>query len=126
MTEYTEVERPFLEMLHRIGWDTIDQGEAIPHDPAESRRTSFLDVILEDDFRRSIQKINSSEGELSSDQIDEVIRTITTELAGCSLIEANMNMQQLFRQGIPVAVHGEANRTVQLIDFEDVERPLTK
>ena len=121
MTEYTEVERPFLEMLNRIGWVVIDQGEAIPQDPAGSRRTSFLDVILEDDFRRSIQKINSSEGELSTDQIDEVIRTITKELAGCSLIEANMNMQQLFRQGIPVAVPGEANRTVQLIDFEDVE-----
>jgi len=121
MTEYTEVERPFLEMLDRIGWETIDQGENIPHDPTESRRNSFLDVILESDFRRSIQKINSSEGDLSPGQIDEVILTITTELSGSSLIEANMHMQQLFRQGIPVAVTGEANRTIQLIDFEDVE-----
>lgn len=120
MTEYSEVERPFLEMLGRIGWDTIDQGTDIPRDPAESRRTSFLEVILEGDFRRCIQRINSAEGDLDDDQIDEVILTITTELTGSSLIDANMRMQQLFRQGIPVTVPGEANRTVQLIDFEDV------
>ena len=30
MSEYTEVERPFLHELQKLGWDVIDQGPDIP------------------------------------------------------------------------------------------------
>jgi len=35
MSEYTEVERPFLDQLETLGWRSIDQGcHTIPTDPA--------------------------------------------------------------------------------------------
>ena len=35
MSEYTNVERPFLEKLRQIGWTVIDKGACgIPQDPA--------------------------------------------------------------------------------------------
>lgn len=30
MTEYTEVEQPFLQQLQALGWQIIDQGAQIP------------------------------------------------------------------------------------------------
>ncbi len=48
MSEYTNVEHPFLEKLREIKWQVIDKGSGgIPQDPAESMRTSFSEVALE-------------------------------------------------------------------------------
>jgi type I restriction enzyme R subunit len=42
MSEYSEVEKPFLNQLKSLGWTVIDQGcQMIPTDPAISLRTSF-------------------------------------------------------------------------------------
>jgi type I restriction enzyme R subunit len=39
MSEYTNVERPFLDKLRQLGWEVIDHGTGfIPQDPAVSRR----------------------------------------------------------------------------------------
>jgi type I restriction enzyme R subunit len=35
MSEYTEVEQPFLQQLQSLGWAIIDQGQDIPSDPAK-------------------------------------------------------------------------------------------
>ena len=41
MSEYTHVEKPFLEQLAALGWQVIDQGAGIiPSDPAPNRATS--------------------------------------------------------------------------------------
>ena len=41
MSEYTEVEQPFLQQLQALGWDVIDQGQDIPSDPSKSLRPDF-------------------------------------------------------------------------------------
>ena len=42
MSEYSHVEKPFLDQLDKLGWTEIDQGVGvIPSDPAASLRTSF-------------------------------------------------------------------------------------
>ncbi|MCK9531082.1 MAG: hypothetical protein M0R77_11065 [Gammaproteobacteria bacterium] len=41
MSEYTEVEQPFLQQPATLGWETIDQGAEIPSDPGKSLRLSF-------------------------------------------------------------------------------------
>lgn len=47
MSEYTNVEHPFLEKLREIKWTVIDKGNGgIPQDPAETMRTSFSEVVL--------------------------------------------------------------------------------
>ena len=36
MSDYTEVEQPFLHQLQNLGWDNIDQGQDIPSDPGKA------------------------------------------------------------------------------------------
>lgn len=54
MSEYTEVERTFLQHLQTLGWETIDQGREIPSDPARSRRTSFRQWLLPEVFNQAV------------------------------------------------------------------------
>jgi len=62
MSEYINVEKPFLEKLRQIGWEVIDHGAGgIPQDPTISLRTDFNEVVLEKVFNESIRKINLSE-----------------------------------------------------------------
>ena len=59
MSEYSDVERPFLQQLEKLGWEVIDQGYgSIPTDPAASLRTSFRQVILPEVFREVVRSIN--------------------------------------------------------------------
>ena len=58
MAEYTNVERPFLDKLRQCGWHVIDQGPGIPQEPERSLRTTFKEVILFDEFKKAIRKIN--------------------------------------------------------------------
>lgn len=38
MSEYKEVEQPFLHQVQALGWQVIDQGPDIPVEPAKSLR----------------------------------------------------------------------------------------
>ena len=58
MSEYTEVEQPFLAQLKTLGWDVIDQGQDIPSDPAKSLRSSFRQWILPQAFERAVAAVN--------------------------------------------------------------------
>jgi hypothetical protein len=42
MSEYSEVEQPFLQQLAAQGWTVIDQGTSVPQDAALSLRESLL------------------------------------------------------------------------------------
>lgn len=57
MSEYTEVEQPFLQQLREQGWEIIDQGGEIPSDPGRSRRASFRQWLLPEVFTRAVAAI---------------------------------------------------------------------
>ena len=60
MSEYTEVELPFLQQLAAQGWTVVDQGcAAIPQDPATSLRTSFREWLLPGVFDAAVRRINT-------------------------------------------------------------------
>ena len=124
--EYRLVERPFLDQLHALGWEVIDQGPGIPHDPVTSRRSSFRDVALKRVFCESIRKINltvDGEERLTGGQLEELYERLT-QVPGHSLLEAN---QQVFRHLLKTQVDaneltGEQYPEVKLIDFEHSRR----
>ncbi|SFD91116.1 type I restriction enzyme, R subunit [Thiohalospira halophila DSM 15071] len=62
MSEFTEVEQPFLEQLQGLGWDIIDQGPEIPADPARSRRATFRQWLLPEVFNQAVAAINPGGG----------------------------------------------------------------
>ena len=87
--EKGHVEDPFLDQLEALGWEVIrlEQKQA----PAESFRASFDQVVLRPKLEAALRKINPF---LRDDQVDEVIRRITT-YPQAGLIENNQYILHL-------------------------------
>ena len=60
MSEYTFVEKPFLDQLAALKWNILDQGPGIPTDPTKSLRASFREVILRGIFNDNVRSINTT------------------------------------------------------------------
>ena len=118
MSEYSSVERPFLQKLEEIGWDIIDHGGGPDHptDPTISRRMSFGEVAIRSHFKKWVGKINSW---ATDEQLDWAYDKITTQTG--SLVEANRQVFDWVRKGLPLPgkneVTGEENPTLKLVDF---------
>ena len=130
------VENPFLAHLKKLGWKIYRQNKDNPEDVKEiiefnnlmepiygnsvKFRESFREVILEKELRESIKRINPW---IEDDQINEVIRRITTPQAN-SLLEANREIHELLLENTSVQENrktGEKSPTVKFIDFRNPE-----
>ena len=125
MSEYTEVERPFLQQLHGLGWDIIDQGQEIPSDPAKSRRATFREWLLPEVFTRAVASINpgSNGGTWLTDKQILDLQEQLLRQPGRTLLEANESVQKLLLKA-QVDVNeetGEQDPVVRLIDFSTPE-----
>lgn len=121
MSEYTEVEQPFLTQLTGLGWTAIDQGPDIPSDPSKSLRQSFRQWILPDVFAASVSKINRTRDGaewLTAKQLQDLQDQILRQ-PNLSLLEANEAIQKLlFKTQVDInEVTGEQDPIVKLIDF---------
>ena len=126
MSEYTYVEKPFLDQLAALDWQVVDQGAGIPTDPAKSFRANFREVILRDIFNQSVKAVNlTDDGQpwITDKQLDELHDQIMHQ-PGTSLLEANENiLGLLYRTQIDVNEKtGEQDPNVKLIDFKHPER----
>lgn len=128
MSEFTNVEKPFLDKLQALGWRIIDQGSyGIPQDPAASLRSSFKEVTLKEEFLNSVKNINTFKRQpwLTDKQLEDVHEElISIERNNLSLLEAN---KQVFEKLVGLTKttvaknerSGEENPLVKLIDFEN-------
>lgn len=121
MTEYSEVEQPFLQQLQTLGWRIIDQGGEIPSDPAQSLRLNFRQWLLPEVFAQSVAALNTAvDGKpwLTTKQLQDVQDQILRQ-PNRTLLEANEAVQKLlFKAQVDVnEVTGEQDPVVKLIDF---------
>ena len=75
MSEYSFVEKPFLEQLKSLQWNVVEHPNGVPTDPAISLRESFRDVVLKEVFKQAIKHINKTEDGrawLTDAQLEEV------------------------------------------------------
>ncbi len=126
MSEYTEVELPFLQQLAAQGWTVVDQGCAnIPQDPAASLRASFREWLLPGVFAAAVRRINTLPDGipwLTDRQLDD-LRSQVLRQPNRTLLEANEAIQALlFKAQVDVnEATGEADPVVKLIDFAHPE-----
>ncbi len=125
MTEYTEVERPFLQHLQALGWEVIDQGREIPSDPTRSRRSSFRQWLLPELFNEAVSALNPGQNGytwLTAKQLVYLQEQILRQ-PNRTLLEANEAVQKLlFKAQVDVNEEtGERDPVVRLIDFETPE-----
>jgi type I restriction enzyme, R subunit len=121
MSEYTEVEQPFLQQLATMGWTVIDQGAGVPGDPSRSLRGSFREWLLPQVFDESVRAINrTGDGTpwLTDHQLED-LRSQLLRQPNRTLLEANEAVQALlFKAQVDVnEVTGERDPVVRLIDF---------
>ncbi len=123
MAEYINVEKPFLEKLKQLGWQVIDQGIGIPQSPEKSLRKSFREVVLEEEFKKSVRSINKTpDGRewLTDDQLDAILDEVTAH-HGKKLFEANKDIFHFLTKNTRVRENfltGEQDPIVRLVDFD--------
>lgn len=126
MSEYTFVENPFLAQLAALGWEIIDQGfNNIPTNPMASLRSSFREVILQNELFDALDRINRAEDDhpwLTEKQKTDIYDTLATQKG--SLIEANQAIQQmLYKITLDKnELTSEINPDIKLIDFQNPEK----
>lgn len=125
MSEYTEVEKPFLQQLQALGWDIIDQGQEIPSDPASSRRANFRQWLPPEVFTQAVAAINPGSGGstwLTDKQLIDLQEQILRQ-PNRTLLEANEAVQKLLLKAQVDANEetGEQDPVVRLIDFDTPE-----
>lgn len=130
MSEYSEVEQPFLQQLAAQGWNVIDQGPQLPQDAAPSLRPGFRTWWLPGVFRDAVRALNTlpdGRGEgfpwLTDRQLDELESQLFRQPQR-TLLEANQAVHELLLKA-QVDVNeatGEVDPVVKLIDFHHPER----
>ncbi len=114
LNEYEHVEKPFMEQLAGLGWETLEL--KIQQQPEESFRTSFSEVVLKPKLREALKRINPF---LTESQIDALERRITT-FSKNSLLENNQDVLRYLLENTTVPKNeetGELSPTVRFIDF---------
>lgn len=128
MSEYKNIEKPFLNRLQSLGWQIIDQGcNAIPQDPTISLRSSFREVILRDEFIKSVRSINLTEDGrewLTDKQLVQIYDDLLAEPYP-NLLAANIAIHEMLAKKTIVVdcneLTGEQFVKVKLIDFDDIQ-----
>ncbi len=125
MSEYSEVEQPFLQQLASLGWTIIDQGTSVPQDATPSLRANFRQWLLPEVFNAAVRAINKThDGRewLTDRQLDD-LRSQLLRQPNRTLLEANEAIQALlFKAQVDVnELTGESDPVVRLIDFRTPE-----
>lgn len=125
MSEYSEVERPFLQQLAEQGWTVIDQGIGIPQSAHGSLRAHFRQWLLPEVFNNAVRANNRTDEGLPwlTDRQLEDLRSQLLRQPNRTLLEANETIQALlFKAQVDVnELTGEDDPVVRLIDFKTPE-----
>ena len=121
--EYRDVEKPFLDQLGDMGWKVLTGN--IDH-AAATGRGSFRQVLIDQDLRQALRRINARDGEpwLDDGRIEQAVSTLD-RIAASRLMEANQEGTRLLHQGIAVEGlpdwdHGR-DRIIHYIDWDHPE-----
>lgn len=121
--EYLDVEKPFVDQLVAMGW-AHTPGDL--DDPSKTGRESFHDVLLLEDLRAALHKVNLNDKKkpwLDDARLTQAINALKTK-STANLVEANQTATKLLLKGTVVeGVEGWDNGRGQTIHFIDWKHP---
>jgi type I restriction enzyme R subunit len=122
--EWERVERPLLDQLASLGWETLIWGEQQQSD--DCGRSSDRDVLLEKRLRLALWQINLGTDKaewLDEARINSAVAELRSMPAGAKLLEANRLATDLLLGGVTVpgldGWDGGRDQTINYIDWDD-------
>lgn len=112
-TEWSEVERPLLLQLAKMGWQYLPGDIDIPE---FTERENFRQVILYDRLREAIRRINADDGEVDDLSINRAIRQLEAT-GGQALLEKNRLLTERLIKGVYVESTKSDDKRQRLIRF---------
>ena len=118
--EWSQVEEPFLDQLASMGWKVIIGN--LDH-PSVTGRESFREVLMKQELRGAIARINLRDGKPWLDEQRLSLAVGALERIGHNkLLEANEESSKLLMTGVAVdglpGWHGGRSRTIHFIDWQ--------
>jgi len=120
--EWSEVEEPFLDQLASMGWRVIIG--SLDH-PSVTGRESFREVLMKQDLRKAIARVNLRDGKpwLDEERLSQAVSALE-RIGHRKLLEANKESTNLLLTGVPVdGLPGWDGGRSRMIHFIDWERP---
>jgi type I restriction enzyme R subunit len=125
--EWEKVERPLLEQLASLGWNTLVWGEQQPID--DCGRLSERDVLLEKRLRLALLQVNLGPDNvewLDEARLNSAVAELRSMPAGVKLLEANRLSTDLLLGGVTVpgldSWDGGRDQTINYIDWDNWSR----
>lgn len=119
--EWVRVEKPLLEHLSLLGWETLFWGKQQEVDGVG--RDSERDVLLERRLSSVLRRINlgpNGEPWLDEDRVKSAIAELRTAPGGTALLEANQRSTELLLSGFAVpGLDGGREQVVNYISWDD-------
>ena len=123
--EWELVERPLLEHLAVLGWETLVWSERQPSDGVD--RGSDRDVLLQQRLRSALRRINPGPDGLpwlDESRLSAAVAELRSMPAGVRALDANRLSTDLLLDGTTVAGidgwDGGRDRSIDFIDWEDL------
>src|SRR5438874_418725 len=95
------VERPALQLLVELGWETLNGYDEHPGSGGPIGRATFAEVILPDRLRPALRNLNPG---LSGEAIDQAVEALTRDRWAMQPVRANREIWALLRDGYPATV----------------------
>jgi len=120
--EWSEVEQPFLDQLASMGWKIVIG--SLDH-PSVTGRESFGEVLMKQELRAAIARINLRDGKpwLDEPRLSQAVHALD-QIGHKKLLEANTESTELLLTGVLVdGLPGWDGGRSRMIHFIDWERP---
>lgn len=120
-TEWSEVERPLLLQLGRMGWQYLLGDIDVPD---LTERENFRQVVLYSRLREAIKRINADDGPVDDLTVDRAIRALEAT-GGQALLENNRILTERLIKGVPVESTepgAQRQRWICFIEFDPAKQ----
>lgn len=122
-TEFGSVEKPFMELLSKLGWETVlSTDDTNKFVPTLTLRANFDEIIIEQRLRAALKELNDW---LDDEQAEEAIQEIQRVGLRKGLVQANEDFLTMLLE--PPAYKNNKNpqekrRSIKIIDFDNPEK----
>ncbi|MGH7536424.1 MAG: type I restriction endonuclease, partial [Gemmatimonadales bacterium] len=120
-TEDQLCERPALQVLASLGWETVSAADEVFGASGTLGRETPGEAVLVPRLWAALQRLNP---DLPAEALESVVDQVTRDRSAMSLAAANREVYDLLKDGVPVSVAdrdrgGQREDRVRVIDWTD-------